>query len=85
MNSTQWSKIVTLRRMTWYGNLFRLPEDTPARKSSKETPEKSHGVGKINIDQTTRKRYGKVGFKTLVKTREGSFNSVQVKEHKRFL
>ena len=37
-----WCKIVKPRRVTWYGHLFTLPEDTRARKSLKEAKIPKH-------------------------------------------
>ena len=36
MDLTPWSQIVKLRRLTCYGHLLQLPEDTSARKALKE-------------------------------------------------
>ena len=61
-NSTPWSQTVKRRRLTWYGHLLRLPEDTPARKSLKEAKnpcKKTKWRAKINMDQANRRRFGK--------------------------
>ena len=85
-NSTPWSQTIKRRRLTWYGHLLRLPEDTPARKSLKEAknPLKKPRVGqKLTWIKQIEKDLEKVEFKILVKNnKDGSFNTVQVKECK---
>ena len=83
-NSTPWSQTVKQRRLTWYGHLLRLPEDTSARKSLKEAKnpcKKPRGGQKLTWLKQIEKDLEKVEFKTAVKNRDGSFNTVEVKEH----
>ena len=34
---SEWSKTIQKRRLKWLGHLMRLPEETPARRSQKES------------------------------------------------
>ena len=74
--------------MTWYGHLLRLPEDTPARKSLKEAKnpcKKPRGGRKLTWIKQIEKDLEKVEFKILVKNnKDGSFNTIQVKEYERW-
>ena len=77
-NSTPWSQTVKRRRLTWYGHLLRLPEDTPARKSLKEAKnpcKEPSGGQKLTWIKQIGKDLEKVEFKTLVKNNKvSSFN-----------
>ena len=86
-NSIPWSQTIKRRRLTWYGHLLRLPEDTPARKSLKEAKnpcKKPRGGQKLTWIKQIGEDLEKVDFKTLVKNnKDGSFNTIQVKEHEK--
>ena len=63
-DSTPCSRTEKLRRLTWYGHLLRLPEDTPARNSLKEANRpckkfelsESNKDGSLNTAQVKRTR-----------------------------
>ncbi len=85
-NSVPWSQIVKRRRLTWYGHLLRLPEDTSARKSLKEAKKpckKPRGGQKLTWLRQIEKDLEKVEFNTVLKNRDGSFKTVRVKEHEK--
>ena len=45
--NTPWSETTKSRRLSWFGHLLRLPEETPARQALKEFPTKvKRPVGK---------------------------------------
>ena len=85
-NSSLWSQIVKRRRLTWYGHLLRLPEDTSARKSlneAKKPCKKPRGGQKLTWLRQIEKDLEKVEFNKVVKNSDGSFKTVRVKEHEK--